>query len=136
MIRDRWHVFQFMTKNPFFVHPDHEIRQVVVEMVKRRITAVPVIAEGEELVGFLSLTDVAVDSVVQHDEGQRRVKEIMQRRVYTIDAAANVVTAVRELQERRVHRLVVTQSDRVVGMVSCLDLLGAVLEGTGYPPVM
>jgi len=108
-----------------------------VEMVKRRITAAPVIAEGEELVGLISLTDVAVDSIVEHEEGHpRRVKDVMQRRVYTIDAAANVVTAVRELQERRVHRLVVTQSDRVVGMVSCLDLLGAVLEGTGYPPVM
>ena len=126
-----------MTRNPYCAHPDTPLPDLVRQLVARQATAAPVINAAEELVGLVSLSDVAVDAVVQPQDARARVaNDIMQHRVFTIDHAATVVKAVTELQKHRVHRLVVTDHNRVVGVVSCLDLLTAVLDKTGYPPVL
>ena len=133
---DRWHVFQFMTRNPYCAHPETTLRELTTHLVERRATAAPVINQEGEIVGLVSLSDVAVDAVVQPPEAKGRlVRDVMQRRVYTVDQAATVPPAVEELKKHRVHRLVVTDHDRVVGVVSCLDLLDSVLEKTGFPPI-
>ncbi len=133
---DRWHVFQFMTRNPYCAHPETTLRELTTHLVERRATAAPVVNQEGEIVGLVALSDVAVDAVVQPPEGKGRlVRDVMQRRVFAIDQAATVITAIEELKRHRVHRLVVTDHDRVVGVVSCLDLLDAVLEKIGFPPV-
>lgn len=125
-----------MTPNPYCARPETTLRELTRRLVEHRATAAPVVNEQDELVGLVALADVAVDAVTHDNAAERRVGDIMQRRVFTIDYSATLHSAVAELMERRVHRLVVTEHDRVVGVVSCLDLLQSVLEQVGYPPVL
>lgn len=126
----RWHAFEFMTRHPYCVKQDTPLSEVTREMVERRITGAPVLGEHEELVGIVTFADIAVHTL-RTPAGT--VRDVMQRRVYTVDQAATLTTVVSELQSHRVHRLVVTDHGRVVGIISALDLLGAILERTGYP---
>lgn len=126
----RWHAFEFMTRSPYCVKRDMPLSEVTRQMVERRITGAPVLGDREELMGIVTFADIAVHAL-SHAAGT--VDDVMQRRVYTVDHAATLTTVVSELQSHRVHRLVVTDRDRVVGIISALDLLGAILERTGYP---
>lgn len=128
-----FHVFEMMTRNPYCATPQTPVPDLVRELVSRRATAAPVIDSEEKLVGLISLVDVAVASL----GGQAaRVGDLMQRRVHSIEHSATLTSAAGLMRKHRVHRLVVTDHDRVAGVLSCLDLLAAVEEVTGFPPVL
>jgi len=128
-----YHVFELMTRNPYCARPNLPVSEVVLELVKRKATAAPVINEAEELIGLLSLVDLAAyPGGWQH----LTVSQLMQRRVYTVEHSATLASAAAEMQEHRVHRLVVTDGQRVAGVISCLDLLPVVWETTGGRPLV
>jgi len=60
----------------------------------------------------------------------------MQHRVHTVEHSATLTSAAELMQTHRLHRVVVTEDDRVAGVLSCLDLLATVKEVTGFPPVL
>lgn len=121
------HVFEMMTRNPYCANPDTPVAELVSELVLRKATAAPVVGEREVLEGVVSLVDVAVSPQA------RTVREIMQLRVHTVEHSASLSTAARLMLQHRVHRLVVTDQDHVVGILSCLDLLPAIWESVGLP---
>ncbi|MBS2038844.1 CBS domain-containing protein [bacterium] len=120
------HVFELMTRNPYCASPQTPVSQLVRRLVELKATAAPVIDESEELVGLVSLVDVAVSP----EAGC--VREIMQLRVHSVEHSASLSSAAQMMREHRVHRLVVTEGRRVVGVLSCLDLLPALGEKFGY----
>ena len=124
-----FHVFELMTHHPYCAAPDTSIPELIRELVSRRATAAPVIDGEEKLVGLISLVDVAVASL----EGTAHtVGDLMQRRVFSIEHSATLTSAAELMSTHRVHRLVVTNQERVAGILSCLDLLPSVKEATGY----
>jgi CBS domain-containing protein len=56
------------------------------------------------------------------------VEKVMSRPVYTVSRSSSVAVAAHIMRERRVHRLVVTEQGRLVGMISALDLMRVVEE--------
>ena len=56
----------------------------------------------------------------------RRADEAMTRRVLTIEPDAPVAEAARILREHRIHRLIVTERGRLVGILTAFDLLALV----------
>lgn len=53
-----------------------------------------------------------------------QVRELMTSEVLSIEADASLSAAARCMVERRVHRLLVMEDGKLVGLVSSLDLLG------------
>ena len=128
-----FHVFELMTRCPYCATPETSIAELVSQLVSRRATAAPVVDADEKLVGLISLVDVAVALL---EKTPQRVGELMQRRVHAVEHSATLTSAAEMMRSQRVHRLVVTDQDYVVGVLSCLDLLTAVKEVTGFPPVL
>jgi CBS domain-containing protein len=63
------------------------------------------------------------------------VSEIMTPDVLTLDPATSLVEAARRMNERRVGAVVVTEGDRLVGIVTERDVLRAVATGVVDGPV-
>jgi len=57
------------------------------------------------------------------DPSRTSVAEIMTAPLVTIDAAAPLIDAARRMVEKQVKRLVVTEHDRIIGIVSQTDLV-------------
>jgi signal-transduction protein with cAMP-binding, CBS, and nucleotidyltransferase domain len=57
------------------------------------------------------------------DPSKTTVAEIMTAPLVTIDAAAPLIDAARRMIEKQVKRLVVTEHDRIIGIVSQTDLV-------------
>ena len=56
------------------------------------------------------------------------VAEIMTAPLATIDASASLVDAARKMVEKQVKRLVVTEHDKIIGIVSQTDLVQSMLD--------
>jgi CBS domain-containing protein len=115
------------------VTPDSTVGEAVVTLADAHISALPVVDARGALVGVLSSTDVltAVAEAEDAEErgrlfGDTQVKELMTTRPLTIARDADVAEAARQMLYLEVHRLFVTEKERLVGVISQTDIVGAV----------
>ncbi|HET9314890.1 MAG TPA: CBS domain-containing protein [Vicinamibacteria bacterium] len=140
------------------VAPELTVHELAGFLVEHQISGAPVVDHRGHLVGLVSLTDIA-DSDALRDEtvpetggrGGRRarrgddlaglrvqtadllVKDIMTPTVYSVEPDTPVPEMARTMVAGRIHRLVVTEGTRVVGIVTSLDLL-RLLVAEDAPP--
>lgn len=102
------------------VTESHQTVSHVRKVLERnQIHAVPVVDGDDQPVGLVSLTDL-------NDAGLKDgtpISRVMTEKVYTVPAYEDVSVAARVMRNHRIHRLVVTDEGRVVGMLSAFDLL-------------
>jgi CBS domain-containing protein len=145
-------VRDIMTHRVVTVKEGTSIKDLCSILSEHKISGVPVVSEAGNLVGIVSEKDVVAHQVASlepdfvdpdlyeliaskylgHDElarGQSRmyVEEIMNRTVVTVAPDVDIGEAARVLLEKGRRRLPVVEDGKVVGIVSVLDLLRALL---------
>lgn len=119
-------VGEIMTANPVSVAETASLAEAAGILDNRKITGLPVVDEAGTLVGVLSQTDlirVRADQRLAANWRGLAVGEVMTRPALTIAVTATLDEAARQMVERRVHRLVVTnQAATPIGIISTSDL--------------
>lgn len=147
----RRRVQELMNPDVVCLEPGMTVGEAERILATRHVGGAPVVDESGALLGILTLNDIArykSAEVNVEESGQffttnddykdlNRIKtdlsktpidRIMSTTVYTVARDANVATAANIMRERRIHRLVVTERGRLVGMISTLDLLRVIEE--------
>jgi len=138
----QWLVQDVMTRDVLVVTPGTPYREIVDSLVRRQVTALPVVDEERRVIGVVSEADVLHKVEFIGDERQRRTFERPARRsarekahaavaadlmsapAITVRPETSVVAAARRIETARVKRLPVVDADgRIVGIVSRRDLL-------------
>jgi len=134
-----------MTRQVVTVPPDASVPDVARLLLERRISAVPVVAPDGRLLGivsegdlirrpevagprrrswWLSLLSGAGDDPAEYVKAHGgRVGDVMTRPVVTVREDTAVADIARLLEERRIKRVPVVRSGKLVGIVSRADLL-------------
>jgi CBS domain-containing protein len=126
-------VRDLMSVAPITIGADEPLSRADRLMREREISGMPVINTADELVGVVSRTDlgrVAADARIAAWPGLP-VRSTMTSPALTIPADATLAQAAALMEERRVHRLVVTDpdTDQPIGIFSTTDLVRAVARG-------
>jgi len=139
-----------MTRNVVCVRSTTNLRELEKIFLEKRISGAPVVDDAGRLVGVISQTDLVYYHLTRGDrpfhgsdfyrsaqierafEGAGYqiedfdiglVGEVMTPVVHTAAPETPVVDLARLMAEKRVHRMIVTEGERVVGLVSAMDLL-------------
>jgi len=116
-----------MTPNPVSIVDSASLAEAVAILDSRKITGLPVVDATGTLVGVLSQTDLVRAQANQQFARTwpgLAVGEIMTKPALTIAATARLDEAARVMEERRVHRLVVTdEKANPIGIISTSDLV-------------
>lgn len=126
--------------------------------ITRKISAAPVIASDHELVGVVSISDVfrfnnMTDSArgdalrnhyrdtcgqevneedlrtwVKNADRNCTVHQIMTPEVIAIDKSAGINEIIKVLVDSHIHRVFVTDMNKIVGVVTAMDILSVVHE--------
>jgi CBS domain-containing protein len=150
-----------MTADIVSVAEDATVRELVELLLEHEISGVPVVNARGKITGVVSLRDIAAASdqreaiapevsnpdfyvhewedKINPDELRQLhveeegllVRDIMTTRVYTVPADAPIAEVARTMVEGHVHRLLVSERDKLVGIVSTLDVLRAIASGHG-----
>jgi CBS domain-containing protein len=137
-------VADVMTSDVITVAEDTPYKSVVSLMAEHHISAVPVVDRNGGLAGVVSETDLLRKEEFRHSRrplwamgwwrrGDRskaaglRAADVMSHPAVTIEPAATIPAAARSMAARTITRLIVTNGDRLVGIVTRSDLLKAFL---------
>jgi predicted transcriptional regulator len=114
-------VHDLMTGSVVTTEPHRSVDHVRNLLDKNRVSAIPVVDSDGEPVGIVSATDLATDL-----NGGSPISAIMTEKVYTVPRYDDVSIAARIMRNHKIHRVVVTHEQKVVGVLSAFDLLALV----------
>lgn len=143
-----------MAENVICVNPDTPINKLIKLLINNRINGVPVIDKKGMLAGVVSKTDIieydgkaqrkqkAKDSFYDDTNGKLKeafdkisktknfgktlVKDIMTPHVITANTDDTIDRLAKIMFDKKVHRVIILEKKRVVGIVSAMDILNAV----------
>jgi CBS domain-containing protein len=122
------------------VAPEVHLKDVAATLVEHGINAVPVVEEGDRLVGIVTEADLlTLEAALTPGAGPgslaagkgppRTAGEVMSRSVYTLTEDTDATDAARLMLRHRLKSVPVVAGDRVVGIVARRDLLRLVARG-------
>lgn len=147
-----------MTHPVICAHEGMTVREVLCLLREKRISGVPVVDAQDRMVGVVSVTDLialgaggsdhsvfgesdfhtspAMDNLAAAEgllEPEPEVLDLsigalMSRRVITITEDTSLGELAELMVHHRIHRVVVVRADRIVGIVSVLDILQALRD--------
>ena len=140
------------------VQEDWTVHELASFLTEHSITGAPVVNDAGRFVGVVSSTDITesaaeAGSMVENlqnperdlagveqelseddlhqmhiEDGSLLVRDIMTPTVYTIPGSTPVAKIAQTMISGRVHRLLVTENKRVVGIITTLDMLNLLVH--------
>lgn len=146
-------VKEMMSRDVVSLHVDASVHEALNLMVDNRVSALPIVDSRGRCVGILTTTDL-VDLTRDLDEdvhrmdfvdpttrrwlvekmvqtvGTEPVSSFMSEDVATVGRETPLAVAARDMLRNHVHHLpVVDSSERVIGIVSTMDILSVLADG-------
>jgi Zn-dependent protease/CBS domain-containing protein len=105
------------------VDPETSVSELIQTMFRERHTGYPV-AVGDDVVGLVTLDDARAVRDVERDA--YRVRDVMTTELFTVSPDDDVMTALTELDDNEVGRLLVLDADdRFLGLLTRTDIMTA-----------
>jgi len=102
------------------------VKEAAEIMLEKGIGSIVVAEEGSP-VGIVTKSDLLARVIVNcRDPRECRIGEIMSSPLIFIDKNTPILDAMRELRHRKVRRLLVSDGEKIVGIVSEYDMINAV----------
>ncbi len=129
-----------MTRDPVRVAPEAAMADVAELLIRRRLRAIPVVGDDGEVVGMITDADVMemylprihgddVGAKPDPDPGERPVREVMQRSVFSARADETVGDVADRMIRKGIERLPVVTEGRLVGFLTRGDIIRRLLRG-------
>ena len=128
-------VADLMSLDPVVVAVDAPLEDAEQLMHDRSVSGLPVVDGTGDLVGVISRTDVLEDGnvpaaiLLRRRPSGLRVGELMASPAVTVSPMTPLRDAARVMHDRRIHRLVVVEDGRAIGILSASDFVGLYAEG-------
>ena len=133
-------VKEVMSKNPVTIGPATKLRALNELMKANDVRHVPVVKNGK-LIGIVTEQDIRYAMIPEKIPGKKvpqgwnldhlKVQDIMKDKTITIAQEAQVEEAARIIYGLKVHALPVMKNDKLVGIISVMDILGIFIEMMG-----
>ncbi len=130
-----------MMRNPVSVDENESMKKAMDLLRERDIRHLPVLKDGEKLVGIVTERDIKQASPspataleireIYYLLDKVKVKQIMTRRPYTISSTAPIEEAALIMREKKIGCLPVVDAGKLVGILTETDLLDAFIESMG-----
>ena len=126
-------VVEVMSTELCTLGPDGSLEDARKMMAKRHIRHIPVVEEGDRLVGLVSQRDIlaAANSTLlvdpngrDSDEADVSISSVMVTKVSTVDESASLRGAAMRMEQHKIGCLPVVRGECLVGIITDSDFVG------------
>ena len=107
-----------MVKSVVTTRPHKSVGHAKDIMKTNHINSVPVVDDEDHIEGIVTSTDMLADV-----SDNTPVSKIMATKVYTVPLYSDPHIAARVMRNHKIHHVVVTHEQKIVGVLSAFDLL-------------
>jgi CBS domain-containing protein len=122
-------ISSLMSRPVWSVGMDDPVADIESLMTRQDLSWLPVVEPGGAPVGVVTRSDLLQFHTRQQDPASVAVWLICSYKPISVDASATVGEVARLMLERRIHHVVVTQGETMVGVVSALDFVRLAAPG-------
>ena len=130
-------VREIMSTDVVTLAPEATIREAMEALSANHLGGAPVVV-GDRVVGVISMSDIV--GFIVEDAGaegvnpldHHAVSELMTYQVFGVAPSTSIKIAASIMRKRAIHRVLVTDNNKLVGIVSALDIARCVSR-TGLP---
>ncbi len=123
----------YMLENPVTVKPGMTVYEAALCILEHRVSGLLVIDDNDQLVGMLSEMDclriILASMYNNEDFGSALVSDVMTKDVSTQSPQDNIVDVATSMLDHKHRRRPVIADGKVVGQVTCRQILKVVTEG-------
>ena len=116
-----------MSKNIIVGSVTNTLEEIATLMKKYDIGFLP-IKDQKKIVGVITDRDIVVSAISNKCSQNEIIDKYITRNIITIDKNENVENAIELMGEKKVKRLVVTDKNKIVGIISLSDLINTNIE--------
>ena len=130
-------VRDIMTTDVVTLTPHATIREAMEALAINHLGGVPVMV-GERVVGVVSMTDIVgfivEDAGIEEENvlDRHTVSELMTYQVFDVAPSTSITIAAAIMRKRGIHRVLVMENEKLLGIVSALDI-AQLVSRTGLP---
>lgn len=120
-----------MAKRVIEVSPDRSLDEAAEALASHHLSSAPVIDSEGNCIGMLSATDFLkpyVSKVVDATSPDRTVRTLMTPAVQSVSPNTPLLSVAQIMSVEHIHHVPVIEKDRVIGVVSTLDLVSAMVN--------
>jgi len=99
-------------------------------LVAKRISGAPLVDNAGKVVGIISKSDIVRFDFTGGNPAEAAAWEIASPSVITVPPSCTLTAAAQLMLEKHIHRLLVSHDGEIVGLVSALDFVRLVAQGT------
>lgn len=111
------------------VHINLPLKEAIIELSKKGLGAVAIVNDEEKLLGIITDGDLRRQLEKGVDVYSLKVEDIMSPHPEKIEKDKLAVEALKTLKEKNISCLVVTEAERVIGMIRLQDIIGVGIIG-------
>lgn len=111
-----------MTKDVVTVSPTITVKNLAKILIENQVSGAPVVDKNGKILGVVSEADIVAKK-------GKQVKAIMSKKVLTVSEETAVEEIAKLMTTHKVKRLPVMRGDKLVGIVSRADIVGAIASG-------
>ena len=116
-------VIDAMTKSPIFIDPDSTIKKCAEKMLKEDVGGI-IVKKDNKLYVIVTEKDMVEKAIVKNlNTNKSKVKEIMVKKMITIEPNEDIYDAMVKMQEEDVRRLPVIHKKELIGLLTEKDIL-------------
>lgn len=113
---------QIMHPNPQVVKPTDTLLDASKIMAERNIGYLPVLDNNGKIVGTLTDRDIVITGIAKQKDLKTPINEVMTKNPVTVDVQSSIENVVKLMKDKNIRRLLVTEGDKLTGILTLGDL--------------
>jgi acetoin utilization protein AcuB len=123
-------IYTLMIPNPITITANSSIPEAIELMKINSIRHLPVVSEGNQLEGFLTLADLK-QGLIPSMLGDLTLQDLMIREPITVGPDDELETAAQLIYQHKIGGMPVVENGKLVGIITASDILRAFIDMMG-----
>lgn len=119
---DKMKIEELMTKNIITAKKSEKVFEIAQKMKEYNIGFIPVI-DNSKIIGVITDRDIVINCISNNNDKNETVENYINKNIVSVKIEDDLEQALNLMKDNKVKRLIVSDNNKVIGIISLSDIL-------------